>query len=70
MKQMLKVIFSSIFIYFFVSPSKEILHQIRCLELWCFALGDLLIWSNALPENGKYAGYKHRKHSIKSCTAY
>lgn len=32
----------------------EIFHQIRCLELWYFALGDILFWSSALPKNCKY----------------
>ena len=36
------------------SSSIEIFHQIRCLELWYFALGDILFWSSAIPENCKY----------------
>lgn len=31
----------------------EIFHQIRCLELRNFALGDLLFWPSALPQNCK-----------------
>lgn len=31
----------------------EIFHQIRCLELWNFALGDSLFWPSPLPQNCK-----------------
>lgn len=40
-------------IFMFLSSLLEIFHQIRRLELWYFALGDLLVWQSTLSKNCK-----------------
>lgn len=47
----------------FFSSSIEIFHQIWCLELRYFALGDLLFWPSALPENCKYQYFFGKRHT-------
>lgn len=46
-----EIYFGVAVLYTNVCVLSAVLQQIRCVELWCFAVGDLLVWSGALSKN-------------------
>ena len=46
------------------SPAVSILEQVRHVELWSAALGDLLLWAGALPPDPAWGGRQARGEGL------